>query len=80
MKENGPDNKLGTQLEHSDIAQTIAKKFKLKFTDFAVEKFTATFGVPSKIRVYTSFDISKHTTLKGLKLVQFFKTKKKIMF
>ena len=80
MKENGTDNKLGTELEHSEISHSGAKKFKLKFTDFAVEKFTATFGVPSKIRVYTSFDISKHTTLKGLKLVQFFKTKKKIMF
>jgi hypothetical protein len=43
MKENNTDNKLGTELLQSEIAPTITKKFKLKFTDYAVEKFTANF-------------------------------------
>ena len=43
MKANRPESKLGTELEHSEIDQTRAKKFKLKFTDYAVEKFTANF-------------------------------------
>ena len=77
MKENGIDNKPGTEQEHNDIAPTRAKKFKLKFTDYAIEKYTSSFGVPSKYRVYTPFDVSKHTILPGLKLCPFFKTKKK---
>ena len=43
MKENKTDNKLDTRLAHSKIAKTCTPKFKLKFTDFAVEKFTANF-------------------------------------
>ena len=77
MKANKTDHKLDTKPVQSEIAQTSTKKFKLKFTDFAVGNFTSTFGVPAKQRIYTSFDISKHTALKGLKLVQFNRTKKK---
>ena len=77
MKENNTDNKPGTKQVPNDISQTSTKKFKLKFTDYAIEKYTSSFGVPSKHRVYTPFDVSKHTILKGLKLCQFFKTKKK---
>ena len=77
MKENNTDNKPGTKQVPNDISQTSTKKFKLKFTDYAIEKYTSSFGVPSKYRVYTPFDVSKHTILKGLKLCQFFKTKKK---
>ena len=39
MKENGPDNKLGTELGHDKISRSRTQKFKLKFTDFAVEKY-----------------------------------------
>ena len=77
MKDNRTDNKPGTKQVPNDISQTSTKKFKLKFTDYAIEKYTSSFGVPSKYRVYTPFDVSKHTILKGLKLCQFFKTKKK---
>ena len=77
MKDNRTDNKLNTKLVPGEISQTCTKKFKLKFTDYAIEKYTSSFGVPSKYRVYTPFDVSKHTILKGLKLCQFFKTKKK---
>ena len=41
MKETKTDHELGTQQEHSQIAQTGAKKFKLKFTDYATEKYQA---------------------------------------
>ena len=77
MKENNTDNKPGTKQVPNDISQTSTKKFKLKFTDYAIEKYTSRLGVTSKYRVYTPFDVSKHTILKGLKLCQFFKTKKK---
>ena len=84
MKENNTDNKLGTELLQSEIAPTITKKFKLKFTDYAVEKFTANFiytdkngNTKTKDRSYVPFDVSRHTILKGLKLVQYQKSKKK---
>ncbi len=84
MKDNLSKSKLGTDLEHSEIAHSGAKKFKLKFTDYAVEKFTANFIYTDKDgaekrrqRAYTPFDVSRHTILKGLKLVQYEKTKKK---
>ena len=75
MKENKTDNKLDTRLAHSKIAKTCTPKFKLKFTDFAVEKFTANFiitlpdgSIKTKPRAYVPFDVSRHTSLKGLRL------------
>ena len=76
MKENKTDNKLNTRLVPGEITQTSTKKFKLKFTDFAIEKYMSSFGVPGKYRVYTPFDVTKNTILKGLKLCQFFKSKR----
>ena len=84
MKEKINTGKLGTQLAHGKIGETGTSekeiKFKLKFTDYAIDNFISSFGVPPKIRVITPFDISKHSALKGLKLVQFFKGKKKYFF
>ena len=94
MKENNTDSKLDTKPVLNEIGQTSTKKnsasqkarprFKIKFTDHAIEKFTSSFIDPitnkTKYRVYTPFDISKHSALKGLKLVQFFKGKKKYFF
>ena len=84
MKENKTDNKLDTRLAHSKIAKTCTPKFKLKFTDFAVEKFTANFiitlpdgSIKTKPRAYVPFDVSRHTSLKGLRLFQYSKTKTK---
>ena len=79
MKENRTDNKLGTELGHNEISHSRTQKFKLKFTDFAVEKYVASFFINGKVkaRKYVPFDVSRHTILKGLKLVQFQKTKKK---
>jgi len=79
MKENKTDNKLGTELGHNEISHSRTQKFKLKFTDFAVEKYVASFFINGKVkaRKYVPFDVSRHTILKGLKLVQFQKTKKK---
>ena len=71
MKENGIDNKPGTEQEHNDIAPTRAKKFKLKFTDYAVEKYTSNFiftdkngNTKTRDRAYVPFDVSRHTILK----------------
>jgi len=89
MKEKFKDNKLDTGLEHGEKDQTGALKssaspkarprFKLKFTDFAIDKFISSFLVEgkTKIRIYTSFDVSKHTALKGLTLCQYKKTMRK---
>ena len=75
------DDKLGSKLGHSEITKTRTfKKFRLKFTDFAIKNFTADFindkGKTLK-RVYVPFDHTKNSFLKGLKLVQFQKTKAK---
>ena len=89
MKENKTQSKLGTGLEHRDIGQTGALKnsasqtarprFKIKFTDYAIEKFTSSFMVGDriKLRAYTSFDITKTSVLKGLTLCQYKKSMKK---
>ena len=89
MKDNKTDSKLGTQLGHDEISNSRTQKnsasqkarprFKIKFTDYAVDKFVASFFADGKLRArkYTPFDVSRHTILKGLKLVQFQKTKKK---
>ena len=78
MKANKTDHKLGTELEHKEIPQTRAQKFKLKFTDYAVNKFIANFPDGNlKARRYFPFDVSRHTILKGLKLVLYQNTKKK---
>ena len=70
MKENRTDNKLGTELGHNEISHSRTQKFKLKFTDFAVEKYVASFFINGKVkaRKYVPFDVSRHTILKGLKL------------
>ena len=89
MKDNKTDNKLGPQLEskeksltgalNNSASQTARPRFKLKFTDFAIDKFTASFLVngETKKKIYTAFDVSKHTILKGLTLCQYKKSQKK---
>ena len=70
-------SKLGTELVHSDKAQTSTQ---LKFTDYATERFQADFiGANGKTRprVYVPYDVGKHTALKGLKLCNYSKSKKK---
>ena len=78
MSEKETDHKLGTQQEHREIAQTRAQRFKVIFIDYAVTKFIANFPDGNlKARRYFPFDVSRHTTLKGLKLVLYQNTKKK---
>ena len=70
-------SKLDTKLIHDETAQT---NTRLKFTDYATEKFQGSFiGKDGKIRsrVRAPYDVSKNSSLKGLKLCQFQKTKKK---
>ena len=57
---------------------------KLKFTDYAVDKFQANFiytdkngETKTRPRAYVPFDVSRHTVLKGLRLFQNQKTKSK---
>jgi len=59
MKANNTDHKLGTELEHKEIPQTRAQKFKLKFTDYAVNKFFASFIIDGKVKVrkFVPFDV-----------------------
>ena len=82
MTDKIKQSKLGTGLLHSEIAQTITepKRAKLKFTDYAIERYNADFigkNGKTKSRVYIPFEVSKHSSLKGLKLCQYQKTKKK---
>ena len=81
-KQNG--SKLDTELAHSEITETCTPKFKLKFTDYAVDKFQANFiytdkngETKTRPRAYVPFDVSRHTVLKGLRLFQNQKTKSK---
>jgi len=70
--------KLDTKLIHNETAQT---NTRLKFTDYATERFQGSFiGNDGMIRsrVRTPYDVSKNSSLKGLKLCQFQKTKKKV--
>ena len=81
MKDNRTDNKLNTKLVPGEISQTCTKKFKLKFTDYAIEKYLSSFIDPktnkTRYRVYTNFDVPKKSILKGLKLCQFEESKSK---
>jgi len=93
MKENKTDSKLDTSLVHDEITKTCTPRkevapavasapspkitFKIKFTDYAIEKFMSSFGVPPKERIYTPFDVSRQSALKGLRLCQYLKGKKK---
>ncbi len=93
MKEKLTESKLDTSLVHEEITKTCTPKkevapavasapfpkikFKIKFTDYAIEKFMSSFGVPPKERIYTPFDVSRQSALKGLRLCQYLKGKKK---
>ena len=91
MKDKINSSKLDTPQAHGEITQTGTSKkevasavaaapkvkFKLKFTDYAINNFMSSFDIPPKARVVTPFDVSKHSALKGLNMVQYFKSKKK---
>ena len=90
MKENNTDSKLEHKLEPKKIRQTGTSKnsasqtarprFKIKFTDYATEKFVSSFineRGKTQYRKYTPFDISKDTKLKGLRLCQYEESKEK---
>ena len=71
MKEKTNTSKLDTPLAHDKLAKTCTPKkevapavasaptlkikFKLKFTDYAIEKFMSSFSVPPKKRVVTPY-------------------------
>jgi len=81
MTEEIKQSKLQSKLEDRPIAQTRRQLKKLKFTDYAIERYTADFiNSKGKNRKQTviPFDVSKNTSLKGLKLTQYQKTKKKV--
>jgi len=89
MKEKINTSKLDTRHEHgqkskhehdkNSASQTTRPRFKIKFTDYAIENFTSSFIVKDKVkeRAITPFDVSKNTALKGLKLCQYRKGQKK---
>ena len=81
MTDKIKQSKLDSTLEDSPIAQTRGQSKKLKFTDYAIERYTADFinsKGKNKKQTVIPFDISKNTSLKGLKLAQYQKTKKKV--
>ena len=89
MKEKSNTSRLDTGHEHgqkskhehdkNSASQTARPRFKIKFTDYAIENFTSAFLVKDKVkeRAITPFDVSKNTALKGLKLCQYRKGLKK---
>ena len=81
MTEKNTHTKLGFELGSNEIVKTRVK-FKLKFTDYAISNFTSNFindkGKTLR-KVATPFDTgSGKSFLKGLRLVQYQKTKSKI--
>ena len=77
MSEEIDKSKLGTELVRDQKGKTCTK---IKFTDYAVERFQGDFIGPNgkfRERIRVPFDISRNTALKGLKLCQFYKSKKK---
>ena len=92
MKDKNAESKLDNQLatdqmdqtgkSNNSASQTARPRFKIKFTDYAIERFMPSFMVEGKQReiVDTPFDVSKNTVLKGLKLRVGYKTKKKYFF
>jgi hypothetical protein len=83
MTEKNTHNKLGLKLGSDEIAKTRIK-FRLKFTDFAISNFTSDFindKGKTLTRVATKFDTgSGRSFLKGLRLVQYQKTKSKYFY
>ena len=87
MKDKNAESKLDNQLatdqmdqtgkSNNSASQTARPRFKIKFTDYAIERFMPSFMVEGKQReiVDTPFDVSKNTVLKGLKLRVGYKTK-----
>ena len=74
MTEEINKSKLDTKPELEEQKKTGTLP-KLKFTDYAIERFISTFN--GNYRKYTSFDVSRNGALKGLKLCQYNDTKKK---
>ena len=78
MTEEIDKSKLDSKLEDSQLGQT---RRLLKFTDYAIERYHGNFISPKtgkeRKEVRVSFDVSRNTILKGLKLVQYRKSKKK---
>ena len=69
--------KLGTDLIHGEKANT---NTRLKFTDHATERFQGNFiGADGKTRsrVRVPYDVSRNSSLKGLKLCHYRRSKKK---
>ena len=82
MKENNTESKPNNGLATEQKAKTSKSKIKLRFTDYAIERFMPSFMVEGKQKdiIETPFDVSKNTILKGLKLKVGRKTKKKYFF
>ena len=77
MTDENNISKLGDKLGDSNVRQT---RRSLKFTDYAIDRYNADFinakGKTQK-QVRISFDVSKNTALKGLRLVHYRNSKKK---
>ena len=87
MSEEIKQSKLDSKLDDSKSRQTGRQTKKLKFTDYAIERFVGNFiyvddegNTKTRDRVTIKFDVQKNSVLKGLKLVQFNKTRKKYFF
>ncbi len=81
MSEEIKQSKLDSKLDDSKSRQTGRQTKKLKFTDYAIERYMADFICKKtgkiKKEVKIAFDVGKGTALKGLKLIQYYKTKSK---
>ena len=60
MKDRNEDSKLDNQLATGEKVQTGKSKIRLKFTDYAIERFMPSFMIEGKLReiVDTPFDVS----------------------
>jgi len=85
MSEKTTNGKLDVKLEVNEITKT-RRKFKLRFTDFAISNYQSSFYkldkdgkvVGTRKETNTPFEATKNSFLKGLKLRQYRKSNKKV--
>jgi len=79
MDQNEKD-KLGTKLVREEITETCTERKTIKFTDHAIDKYVPNFiGKDNKTRDRDIIPFEKSSGIKGLKLVCYRTTKKKVV-
>jgi len=80
MSERNKDIKLDTELAQPEITQTGTARKTIKFTDYAISKYVPSFiGKDNKTRDRDIIPFDKSSGIKGLKLICYRSTNKKVV-